>query len=154
VSAAVAAAAVASLGVATAQAASSPSKADFIRRGDSLCRQAARELVPIRRRAEAAKSAAVADRWKLVADLWADQIRVQVRFNSRLRAVGTPVGDEEAEDLLRSLDRGVVLARRVQRGFADRDTDSLQQDLPNYIEFTLKVNRKTRLYGFRFCGRD
>src|SRR5215210_8965190 len=40
-----------------------PTKAEFIRQGDALCKQVQRELAPLRRRAEAAKSLSQAQQW-------------------------------------------------------------------------------------------
>ena len=135
----------------TATAASS--KAEFIQRGDALCADVARQLAPLRRRAEAAYALPESKRMAAAASIWGDQIRIQVAFNRRLRAVGAPPGDAAARSLLAKLDRGVVLARRIQNAFADGRIASLSEALPAYLDFTLKLNRQVRTYGFRVCGR-
>jgi hypothetical protein len=131
-----------------------PTKAEFIRRGDALCARTQRELLPLQRRAEAAKSAPVSERWALAASIWSEQIRIQIRFNERLRAVGVPRGDTAAQSLLSRLDRGVVLARRVRNAFAARRPTALETALRAYVAFTLALNQRMRAYGFRVCGRN
>ncbi len=135
----------------TAGAASS--KAEFIQRGDALCADVAKQLAPLRRRAEAAYALPESQRMAAAAAIWGDQIRIQVAFNRRLRAVGAPPGDAAASNLLAKLDRGVVLARRIQSAFANARIGSLSEALPAYLDFTLKLNRQVRTYGFRVCGR-
>jgi hypothetical protein len=136
---------------ATASAASS--KAEFIQRGDALCARTARELAPLRRRAEAAKSLSQREQLAAAASIWGEHIRIQVRFNRNLRAIGAPPEDAAARSMLARLDRGVVLARRIRDAFANARIESLASALPAYIDFTLKLNRQTRAYGFRVCGR-
>ena len=135
----------------TASAASS--KAEFIQRGDALCADVAKQLAPLRRRAEAAYALPESKRMAAAASIWGDQIRIQVAFNRRLRAVGAPPGDAAARNLLAQLDRGVILARRIRDAFANARIGSLSTALPAYLDFTLKLNRQVRAYGFRVCGR-
>jgi hypothetical protein len=139
------------IGVASANAA--PTRSEFIRKGDLVCRQTQRELVPIRTRAQAAKTLPQSQLWAATAEIWADQIRIQRRFVSRFRAIGTPAGDPVAERLVGSLAGGVTLAVRVQRGFAERDSALLSNALPAYIKYTLSLNKRVATYGFRVCGR-
>ena len=147
-------AAISSLALAaTASTASAAStKAEFIKRGDALCAGMQKELAPLRRRAEAAYALPESRRMAAAAAIWRDQIRIQVTFNQRLRGVGAPPDDAAARRLLAQLDRGVVLARRIQSAFADERIASLSSALPAYLEFTLKLNRQVRAYGFRVCG--
>jgi hypothetical protein len=134
-------------------AAAASSKAEFIQRGDALCAGVAKQLAPLRRRAEAAYALPESKRMAAAAAIWGDQIQIQVAFNRRLRAVGAPPGDAAARTLLGRLDRGVVLARRIQKAFATGRVASLSEALPAYLDFTLKLNRQVRTYGFRVCGR-
>jgi hypothetical protein len=129
-------------------------KAEFIKRGDALCVNVAKELAPLRRRAESAQTLPQAKQWAAAAAIWSDQIRVQVSFNQRLRAIGAPPNDATALGLLAKLDRGVVLARRIRDAFADRRVTALASALPAYLQFTLKLNRQVSAYGFRVCGRS
>ena len=131
-----------------------PTKREFVRKGDALCAEVVRELVPIRRRAEAAKSLPEAQKWAAAADIWSDQIAIQKRFTLRFRAIGVPAGDVTARRLVGGLDRGLVLARRVRDGFARRDRAALATALPAYLQFTLALNRRVQAYGFRVCGRS
>lgn len=128
-------------------------KAEFIQRGDTLCAGMAKQLAPLRRRAEAAYALPESKRMAAAAAIWGDQIRIQVAFNQRLRAIGAPPGDSAARGLLSQLDRGVVLSRRIRDAFAQGRIASLSSALPAYLEFTLKLNRQVRAYGFRVCGR-
>ena len=130
-----------------------PTKAEFIRKGDAVCRQTQRELVPIRERAQAAKALPQSQQWAATADIWADQIQIQRRFVTRFRAIGLPTGNREAARLVSSLARGVTLATQVQRGFAERDTTALSVALPAYLKYTLSLNRRVVAFGFRVCGR-
>ena len=130
-----------------------PTKAEFIRQGDSLCRQVQRELAPLRREAQAAKSLPEGQKWAAVTTLWTKQIRIQVRFNARFRALGLPAGDAKARSLVSGLDRGVVFARRVRDAFATRNTAALASALPAYVRFTTSLNRRVAAYGFQVCGR-
>jgi hypothetical protein len=134
-------------------ASAASTKAEFIKRGDALCTSMARELAPLRRRAEAAKSLPQEKQWAAATAIWSDQIRIQVRFNRQLRAIGPPPNDATARSLLAQLDRGVILARRIRDAFADRRITSLASALPAYLHFTLKLNRRVSAYGFRVCGR-
>jgi hypothetical protein len=131
-----------------------PTKAQFIRKGDALCREVQRELAHLVRRAQAAKSLPESKQWAAVERLWADQIRIQARFNARLRAVGVPTGDSKARSIVSGLDRGLVLARRVRDAFARRSTTSLAVALPEYIRFTMSLNRRVAAYGFKVCGHS
>ncbi len=140
------------LSVGAAQAA--PTKAQFIRQGDALCREVQRELAPLVRRAQVAKSLPASRQWAAAERLWADQIRVQARFTARLRAVGLPTGDSKARSIVLGLGRGLVLARRVRDAFARRSTTSLAVALPEYIRFTVSLNRRVAAYGFKVCGRS
>jgi hypothetical protein len=87
-----------------------PTKSEFIRQGDALCLQVQRDLAPLVRRAQAAKSLPESQQWAAAQRLWADQIRIQARFTARLRAVGVPTGDSKARSIVLGLDRGLVLA--------------------------------------------
>jgi hypothetical protein len=131
-----------------------PTKAQFIRQGDALCREVQRELAPLVRRAQAAKSLPQSRQWTAAERLWSDQIRIQGRFTTRLRAVGLPVGDSKAHSIVLGLDRGLVLARRVRDAFARRSTTSLAVSLPEYIRFTVSLNRRVAAYGFKVCGHS
>ena len=133
--------------------AATPTKREFIRKGDALCASIARELVPIRQRAEAAKSLPQSRQWAAATSIWSDQIAIQLRFNTKFRAIGVPAGDATAGRLVSSLDRGVVLARKVRDGFARRDVNALASSLPAYLQYTLALNRRIQAYGFRVCGR-
>lgn len=142
-------AALASAGIASA----APSKTEFVRKGDVLCVQTQRALVPLRARAEAAKSLPSEQKWGATANIWADQIVIQRRFVTRFRAIGTPAGDPMARSLVDALARGIPLAVRIQRGFAERDTVGLPKAISDYVTFTVNLNRRVVRYGFRVCGR-
>jgi hypothetical protein len=129
-------------------------KPEFIKRGDALCVQMARQLAPLQQRAQAALMLPESKKWGAAAAIWSDQIRIQVRFNRQLRAIGAPSGDATARSLLAQLDRGVVLARRIQVAFANARVAALASALPAYVQFTLNLNRQVRAYGFRVCGRS
>jgi hypothetical protein len=131
-----------------------PTRAQFIHQGDALCRQVQRQLVPLRRQAEAAKSLPETQQWAAVTRIWTTQINIQARFNARFRALGIPARDSAARRLVSGLDHGLVLARRVRNGFAARDTAALAAALPTYLRFTLKLNRRVAAYGFSVCGRS
>jgi hypothetical protein len=132
--------------------ASTPTRAEFIRKGDALCAQVKRELAPIRNRAEASKSLPDSQKWAAAADIWADQIRIQRRFVRRFHELGVPANDARARGIVKGLDRGVVLAVRVQKAFANRDEAALPRALQDYVTFTLTLNARVRAYGFRVCG--
>jgi hypothetical protein len=131
-----------------------PTRGQFIRQGDALCRQVQRELLPLRRQAEAAKLLPEAKQWPAVTRIWTAQVKIQAGFNARFRALGTPAGDSKARSLVSGLDRGLSLARRVRNAFANRDTTTLASALPAYIRFTLSLNRRVVAYGFVVCGRS
>jgi hypothetical protein len=139
--------------LASADVALAVSRGEFIRRGDVLCAAVKRELAPLRARAEAAQTLPTDQKWAAAADIWADQIRIQKRFVARFRAIGVPPSDLRARELVRGLDRGVVLAVRVQRVFAARNTAALPGAWTTYVSFTTNLNRRVRAYGFRVCGR-
>ena len=139
--------------VCVSAAVAAPTRSEFIRKGDAVCTQTKRELVPIRARAEAAKLLPQSRQWAATANIYADQIVIQKRFVARFRAIGVPANDAAAKALVGRLDQGVVLAQRVQRGFATHDVASLQTALPAYLRFTLETNRRVVAYGFRSCGR-
>ena len=138
---------------AVSAAIAAPTKAQFIQKGDALCRQVQRELVPLRREAQAAKSLPVSQQWAAAERLWADQIRIQARFNTRLRAVGLPSGDSEARGIVSGLDRGLVLARRVRDRFAAKSA-TVGVALTAYLRFTVSLNRRVAAYGFNVCGHS
>jgi len=119
---------------------------------DALCLQVQRDLAPLVCRAQAAKSLPESQQWAAAQRLWAEQIRIQARFTARLRAVGVPTGDSKARSIVLGLDRGLVLARRVRDAFARRSTTSLAVTLPEYIRFTMSLNRRVAAYGFKVCG--
>ena len=134
-------------------AGASPSKAEFIRKGDGVCTQTKRALIPIRARAQAAKNLPEDAKWQATAEIWADQIAIQRRFVTRFRAIGIPAGDRAATDIVSRMGRGIPLAVDIQRAFASRDTTRLTTALSDYLDFTLNLNRRVAAYGFRGCGR-
>jgi hypothetical protein len=138
---------------ATGIAQANPSKAEFIRKGDALCTQTKKALAPIQARAQAAKTLPTDAKWQATADIWADQIAIQRRFITKFRAIGTPAGDRTATSLVSTMSKGLTHAVNVQRGFANRDTARLPGALSSYVTFTLNLNRRVALYGFRVCGR-
>jgi hypothetical protein len=140
--------------VTVSSAFAAPTKAQFIRQGDALCRQVQRAVAPLRREAEAAKSLPEAQKWAAVTRIWTAQIKIQTRFNVRFRALGVPAGDSTARGLVAGLDRGLVLARRVRNAFATRSTTVLAAALPAYVRFTISLNRRVAGYGFRVCGQS
>jgi hypothetical protein len=142
------------LALSAGPALAAPTKAQFIRKGDALCRSVQQELVPLVREAQAAKSLPQSRQWAAAERLWADQIRIQARFTARLRALGLPTGDSKARNIVLGLDRGLVLARRVRDAFARRSTTSLAVALPEYIRFTVSLNRRVAAYGFKVCGHS
>ena len=142
------------LALSASAAFAAPTKAQFIRQGDALCRDVQQELAPLVRRAQAAKSLPESQQWAAAERLWADQIRIQARFTARLRAVGVPTRDSKARRIVLGLDRGLVLARRVRDAFARRSTTSLSAALPGYIRFTISLNRRVAAYGFKVCGHS
>ena len=142
------------LALAAGAAFAAPTKAQFIQRGDALCRQVQRELAPLLERAQAAKSLPESKKWAATTQLWTDQIRIQARFNTRFRALGVPTGDSNARNLVVGLERGLLLARRVRDAFATRNTRALATALPAYVRFTTSLNRRVAAYGFRVCARS
>ena len=78
---------------------------------------------------------------------------IQKRFTTRFKAIGVPAGDSTARALVALLDRGVVLAQRVQQGFAAHDVVVLQTALPAYLRLALTTNKRVIAYGFHTCGR-
>lgn len=137
---------------AAAAAAATPTRGQFIRQGDALCREVGRQLLPLRRQAQAAQSLPEAKKWAAVTRIWTAQIAIQTRFTRRFRALGTPAHDAAARRLVADLERGLMLARRVRDGFAARDTRTLSAALPEYLRFTLALNRRVSAYGFSVCG--
>jgi hypothetical protein len=135
-------------------AGAAPTRGQFIRQGDALCRQVQRQLGPLRRQAEAAKSLPEAKQWAAVTRLWTAQVKIQASFNARFRALGVPGRDSAARSIVSGLHRGLVLARRVRDAFAAHDTGALAGALPAYVRFTLSLNRRVAAYGFDACGRS
>jgi hypothetical protein len=133
--------------------AATPTKAQFIRKGDAACAQTLRELRPIRARAEAAKALPEAEKWRATVDVWTAHVRVQAKFVSAIHAIGVPNGDRVARALVAGMDEGLVLARRIRNGFAQRDADTLAQVIPRYVRLNTDLNRSVSRYGFRVCGR-
>jgi hypothetical protein len=131
-----------------------PTRAQFIRQGDELCRQVQRQLLPLRRQAQAAMSLPEARQWTAVTRVWTAQVKIQASFNARFRALGVPERDSAARSILSGLDRGLALARRVRDAFAAHDTSALAGALPAYVRFTLGLNRRVAAYGFNACGRS
>jgi hypothetical protein len=139
--------------VCVAPAAAAPPRSDFIRKGDALCAQVKRELAPIRARAVAAQGLPMSKQWSVGADIWADQIRIQKRFVQRFHDLGIPANDARARQIVSGLDRGLVLAGRVQKAFAARKAAAIGPAVRDYLTFTLKLNAQVVAYGFRVCGR-
>lgn len=139
--------------ICAAAATAAPTRAEFIRKGDATCAQTQRALLPLRTRAQAAKTLPTELKWRATTDIWADQIAIQRRFVTRFRAIGTPAGDRAARGLVSGLARGVTLAENVRRGFAQRDTTRLSRALPAYLSFTVGLSQRVAAYGFHVCGR-
>jgi hypothetical protein len=139
--------------VAAGTAVAAPSKSEFIRRGDGLCAQAKRQLLPLRREAEAAKTLPREQMWAAATRLWTKQLSIQGRFVTRFRALGVPRGDARARTIVAGLGRGLVLTRRVRDAFAARSTTRLASDLQTFLRYTVTLNRKVVAYGFVVCGR-
>jgi hypothetical protein len=140
--------------VVPASAAAAPSKNEFIRKGDALCLTMARQLQPLRVRAEAAKSLPEAQKWAATTAIWVDQVRLHSQFVAKFQAIGVPAGDATARSLVRGLGEGLVLAKRVRDGFINRNASLLQYALPQYLRLTVALNRRVAGYGFKICGRS
>lgn len=139
--------------IATAAASAAPTRAEFIRRGDALCRQVQTQLAPLRRKADTVKSLPAAKQFTAVAQIWKAQVSIQARFTARFNALGVPTGDRAARSLVVGLDQALTLAREIRDAFASRDTTTLGDRLPTYLHFTLNLNRRVAAYGFTACGR-
>ena len=113
----------------------------------------ARQLQPLRARAQAAQSLPEAQKWAATASIWTDQVRLHAQFVSKFHLIGVPPGDATARSLVRGLDQGLALAKRVRDGFVNRNATLLQQALPQYIQLTTTLNRRVVAYGFKTCGR-
>ena len=137
---------------ATSATAAAPTRAEFIHKGDALCRKVQAQLAPLRRRADAAKSLPASKQWAAVTQIWKTQVAIQTRFNNQFHALGVPTGDRAARRLVVGLDQGLTLAREIRDAFASRDTIALRDRLPVYLQFTLKLNRRVAAYGFTACG--
>lgn len=138
--------------MAAVSASAAPTRSEFIRKGDALCRRVQAQLAPLRRRANAAKSLPIAKQWSAVTEIWRLQVAIQSRFNARFHALGVPVGDRAARSLVIGLDQGLTLAREIRDAFASRDTTTLNDRLPTYLRFTVHLNRRVAAYGFTACG--
>lgn len=139
--------------LAAGAASASPTKSEFIRRGDALCAQAKRELLPLRRQAEAAKTLPREQMWRAATSLWSKQLAIQSRFVTRFRSLGVPAGDTRARTIVAGLGRGLTLTRRVRDAFASRDTPRLATSLRTFLSYTVDLNRRVVAYGFDICGR-
>src|SRR5262249_6839203 len=128
-------------------------KREFIRQGDALCAQAKRELLPLRRQAEAAKSLPREQMWSAATQLWSSQLSIQRRFVNRFRALGVPAGDSRARSIVSGLGQGLLLTRRIRDAFAARSTAQLATALPAFLRYTVALNRRVVAYGFAVCGR-
>ncbi len=138
---------VAALAFGAGSALAAPTKSAFIRSGDALRSRVQRELAPVRKRAEAARSLPKAQQWAAVTQPWTDQIRIQGRFNGRFQAIGVPAGASTARGLVLGLERGLELARRVRNAFAAKSTSALATALPGYLGFTISLNRRVAAYS-------
>jgi hypothetical protein len=138
--------------IAPASASAAPTRAEFIRKGDALCRHVQAQLAPLRRKADAAKSLPAAKQWSAVTQIWNMQVAIQSRFNARFHALGVPTRDMAARRLVAGLDQGLTLAREIRDAFASRDTTTLRDRLPAYLRFTLNLNHRVAAYGFTACG--
>lgn len=150
--AAILCASVALIAAAAASASAAPTRAEFIHKGDALCRRVQAQLAPLRRKADAARSLPAAKQWSAVTQIWNAQIGIQSRFNAQFHALGVPSGDAAARRLVAGLDKGLSLARRIRDAFASRDTTTLRDALPAYLRFTLNLNHRVAAYGFTACG--
>jgi hypothetical protein len=134
----------------TAVAAST--KAEFIKRGDALCVGMAKELAPLRRRADAAYALAESRRMAAAATIWGDhpdpgQFQPAAPRDRRAtRRCGRSRSARAARPRRRACPPhpGRLRERRIA---------SLSSALPAYIGFTLTLNRKVKAYGFRVCGQ-
>lgn len=138
--------------ITAAASSAAPTRAEFIRKGDALCRRVQIQLEPLRRKANAAKALPAPQRWSAVAQIWKLEVAIQSRFNARFRALGVPAGDMAARRLVVGLDQGLTLAREIRDAFAIRDLRTLQDRLPTYLRFMLNLNRRVAAYGFADCG--
>jgi len=129
-----------------------PTRAEFIRKGDVVCAEIQQELGSMRARAEAASRLPQREQLELLKRMWDDQIRIQKRFVDDMKEIGTPAGDDVAQELIDSLEHGVKLAEDVQDGFDDEDAAAIGKALPAYLNFTVVLNGRVADYGFRRCG--
>ena len=129
-----------------------PTRAEFISKGDAVCAEIQQELVPLRARADAARSLPQSEQLKLLKRMWDDQIRIHERFVDDMKEIGTPAGDTVAQGLIDSLEDGVKLAEDVQDGFEDEDAAAIGKALPAYLNYTVMLNGRVADYGFRRCG--
>jgi hypothetical protein len=131
---------------------------EFITAGDAICADAQLEAADLARRAQElqAQSGTLSESEQLddAAELWGDQIEFAERFREQLGNLDPPPGDEaRIDELLASLDEGIVTARGIKARLDDGE--SLPPELvQTYARIAERGNALARAYGFQVCGRS
>jgi hypothetical protein len=133
--------------------AATPTKSEYLARGDAICARAQVKLAPITARAQAPVPAGE-NRYSHAAEIWTDQNAILERFARELAGLGAPEGDRErVRQFLLTLAEGSQFGREII-AVLDRGRQPPSDVLQAYFEATLRGNALARGYGFQVCGRQ
>jgi hypothetical protein len=130
-----------------------PTKQDYLARGDAICADAQADLARLGPEIERASTAPEDEQPELVRDVWREQVRILDRFSTKIKQLGAPPGDEaRVREFVRSLDDGERLGGEIV-GYLE-DGEAPPQSLMNrYAQVAYRGNALAQAYGFKVCGR-
>lgn len=133
----------------------SPSKAEFIRKGDAVCREILVEAEKIDEQAAAigARDVTNQNTQQVAAQIWAQQIALTRKFKNRLQSLGAPAGSEnEVSQLVATLEDAIALGDQIRMQLADGQINETPTFVEEYANVVQEGNLQAQQFGFKVCG--
>jgi hypothetical protein len=132
-----------------------PSRAEFIRKGDAVCRQILKEAEKIDEQAAAISFSELSNKntQKVAARIWAQQIALTRKFKNRLESFGAPPGSEnEVSELIATLEKAIGLGEEIRGQLASGRIDDTPVFVQEYASVVEQGNQQAQSFGFEVCG--
>ena len=133
----------------------SPSKVEFIRKADAVCREILVDAEKIDQQAAAIGASDLTNQntQQVAAKIWQQQIALTRKFKNRLESLGAPAGSEnEVSQLVATLEEAIALGDHIRTQLAGgqiADTPTFVEEYANVVQ---QGNLQAQQFGFKVCG--
>lgn len=133
----------------------SPSKAEFIRQGDAVCREILKEAEAIDEQAAAIGGSDLTNEntQKVAARIWGQQIALTRKFKNRLQALGAPEGTEDdVSQMIATLEEAIALGDQIRNQLSTGQIEATPTFVEEYANVVAQGNQQAQGFGFKVCG--